>query len=129
MLEVALPVLIRFRYPAVMFVPTGFIGGSNRFDASAEPEEAICDWDALRELDRNGVSIQSHGVSHRPFSELVPFEQEVELRESKRVLEDGLNRPVTLFAYPYGDTGGDSCRGSEQLRDAGYRAASRTTTG
>ncbi len=122
-LEVALPWLVRFQFPAIAFVPTGFIGGSNRFDGGAEPVEAICDWDELRELDRNRVSIQSHGVSHRSFSELLPAEQDEEVRESKRVLEDGLNRPVTLFAYPYGDIGTEPGRGPRQLRDAGYCAA------
>ena len=122
-LEVALPWLVRFGYPAVVFVPTRFIGGSNTFDGDAEPMEAICDWDQLRELDRNRVTIQSHGVSHRSFSELPPFEHEHELRESKRVLEAQLNKPVTLFAYPYGDTGSDLPQASEELSSAGYRAA------
>ena len=121
--EVALPWLVRFGYPAVLFVPTGSIGGCNSFDAAAEPMEAICDWDQLHALDRNRVSIQSHGVSHRSFSELLPCEQEQELRESKRVLERGLGEPITLFAYPYGDAGADPRQVREQLLNAGYRAA------
>ena len=44
---VALPWLRRFGYPAVLFVPTDYIGGTNDFDAGEEPEEAICDWDDL----------------------------------------------------------------------------------
>ena len=60
-LEVALPCLLRFGYPAVHFVPTDFIGGRNRFDGGAEPEEPICDWDELRELERQGVSVQRTG--------------------------------------------------------------------
>src|SRR5262249_41433636 len=41
-LEVALPCLLRFGYPAVHFVPTDYIGGRNWFDQGAEPEEPIC---------------------------------------------------------------------------------------
>jgi peptidoglycan/xylan/chitin deacetylase (PgdA/CDA1 family) len=121
--EVALPWLVRFGYPAVLFVPTAFIGKSNIFDNFAEPMEAICDSDELRDLDRHGVSIQSHGVSHRAFSQILPPEQEEELGESKRILEHGLNKPVTLFAYPYGDTGVDPQQVEELLRNTGYRAA------
>jgi peptidoglycan/xylan/chitin deacetylase (PgdA/CDA1 family) len=66
MRTVAVPLLLQFRYPAVFFVPTDFIGERNTFDA-AEPEEALCDWDDLVELERHGVSVQSHGASHRPF--------------------------------------------------------------
>ena len=50
MREVALPLLLQFGYPGVLFVPTDFIGGRNLFNADDEPEEAICDWDDLRRL-------------------------------------------------------------------------------
>jgi peptidoglycan/xylan/chitin deacetylase (PgdA/CDA1 family) len=121
--EVALPWLVRFGFPAVVFVPTGFIGGVNTFDAGLEPEEPICDWDDLRDLERNRVSVQSHGVWHRPFSGLAPVEQSEELFESKRTLEDGMGKPVTLFAFPYGDSGADERAISDRLGRAGYRAA------
>src|SRR5215204_3308998 len=49
MRTVALPWLLRFGYPAVLFVPTDYIGGLNGFDTGYEPQEAICDWDDLRE--------------------------------------------------------------------------------
>jgi peptidoglycan/xylan/chitin deacetylase (PgdA/CDA1 family) len=122
-LEVAMPALARFGYPAVLFVPTGFVGGSNRFDDGAEPEEPICNRDELRELERNGVSIQSHGVTHRAFSGLSPHEQDEELRESKRVLERAIGKPVDLFAYPYGEAGLDEPAVARRLARAGYRAA------
>ena len=92
-LTVALPSLLRFRYPAVLFVPTDFIGGHNTFDDGIEPEEAICSWDELRELERHGVSIQSHGVTHRPFSKLELDEQKEELIRSKSRLEMRLKKP------------------------------------
>jgi peptidoglycan/xylan/chitin deacetylase (PgdA/CDA1 family) len=123
MRTVALPWLLRFGYPAVLFVPTDYIGGSNGFDAGCEPEEPICDWDDLRELQRSGVSIQSHGASHRSFSKLRLPEQEEELAQSKITLEAGLEKPVEVFAYPYGD-GGTVARSTRRaLEHAGYRAA------
>jgi peptidoglycan/xylan/chitin deacetylase (PgdA/CDA1 family) len=122
-LTVAVPWLRRFGYPAVMFVPTDFIGGQNSFDTDVEPEEAICDWDELRELEHAGVAVQSHGASHRAFSSLTPTEQEREMLASKAVLEDGLRRPVKVFCYPYGDAGGNPEKVGRALRRAGYRAA------
>ena len=108
-------------YPAAVFVPAGYVGRSNEWDAgTAEPEEAICDWDDLRALDRTGLSVQSHGVSHRAFSELDPDERRRELADSKRALESGLGKKVELFAYPYGDEGTGA---SKAVADAGYRAA------
>ncbi len=123
MRTVALHWLLRFGYPAVLFVPTDYIGGFNGFDAGHEPEEAICDWDDLRELERLGVSIQSHGASHRSFSKLSLPEQEEELARSKSALEANLEGPVEMFAYPYGDNGTEPRATGRALKRAGYRAA------
>ena len=79
----------------------------------------------LRELERGGVSVQSHGVLHRAFSDLSPDEQEKELLRSRAALEDGLDKRVEVFAYPYGDAGTQPRRTSDALRRAGYRAACR----
>lgn len=119
MLNIALPHLLRFEYPAVLFVPTDFVGKHNSFDADVEPEEAICDWDELRELARQGISIQSHSASHRHFSELDQAEKEEELLRSKAALESGLGTPVEVISYPYGDD--EISDGA--LEQAGYRAA------
>ena len=123
MRTVALPWLLRFGYPAVLFVPTDYIGGFNGFDAGYEPEEPICDWDDLRELERSSVSIQSHGASHRSFSKLGLPEQEEELARSKTILEAGLEKPVEAFAYPYGDGGTEPRSTGRALERAGYQAA------
>jgi peptidoglycan/xylan/chitin deacetylase (PgdA/CDA1 family) len=122
-LNYGLPELRRFGYPAVMFVPTAFIGGHNGFDADNEPEEAICGWEELRELEGCGVSVQSHGVSHRALSELNAAEQQQEILRSKAALEDGLGKPVEIFSYPYGDCGSEPAAVRSVLERAGYRAA------
>lgn len=123
MRTVALPWLLRFGYPAVLFVPTDYIGGFNGFDAGSEPEEAICDWDDLRELERLGVSIQSHGASHHSFSKLSLPKQEEDLTRSRITLEAALKKPVEVFAYPYGDGGTNPRMTGRALERAGYRAA------
>jgi peptidoglycan/xylan/chitin deacetylase (PgdA/CDA1 family) len=116
--------LLRDRgWPAVLFVPTGFIGGSNDFDAGVEPQEPICCWEDLFELEQHGVSIQSHGVGHRAFSTLAEEAIEQEIVDSKRVLEGRMNRPVELFSYPYGDAGMARAVSATALRRAGYKAA------
>ncbi len=123
MRHVALPLLVELGYPAVVFVPTDFIGRHNWFDTDNEPEDIICDWDDLRELERSGVSVQSHGVSHRAFSEIDMAQQKEELLRSKAVLEDGLSKPVNVFAYPYGDAGVDADVQRDLLMEVGYISA------
>jgi len=120
--EDALECLDRLRLPAVVFAPTDFVGGWNRFDHDTEPREEICEWATLLELARHGVSIQSHGVTHRALSTLPLSEQEREAAASRHLLEKQLGSPVRLFAYPYGDPG-DEQRLPGVLRRAGYEAA------
>ncbi len=123
LLDAGLSCLRHLGYPGVLFVPTAFIGGTNAFDRDIEPEEPICGWDDLRELERHGVSVQSHGVSHRAFSDLSAAEQEEELRRSRETLEAGLRRPVQCFSFPYGDAGADLPAMERMLERTGYRAA------
>ena len=122
MLGSAQSLLARFGFPAVLFVPTDYVGGSNRFDQDNEPAEPICSWEQLRELQRGDISIQSHGVSHRSFSELTAAEQATELRDSKNRLEEALDTPVGVFAFPYGDCGTDPEAVDNAMAKAGYQA-------
>ncbi len=108
---------------SALFVPTSFVGDTNRFDRDVEPEEPICGWDDLLEMQRTGVSVQSHGVSHRHLSELGVDELRYELRESKSVLEARMGQAVTIFSFPYGDDGSDVEATAAELCQAGYRAA------
>lgn len=120
---VTYPILQRFGFPAVCFVPTDYIGAPGTFGGGAEPAESICDWDDLRELDRNGVAIQSHGVSHNWLSLMDHQQWREEFVLSKRILEEGLGKPIEVFAYPYSDSGANDNAIDAALRHAGYRAA------
>jgi peptidoglycan/xylan/chitin deacetylase (PgdA/CDA1 family) len=122
-LTLAAPVMEKFGCPGIIFVPTAFIGGTNRFDDGVEPEEKICRWEELLELERRGVSVQSHGISHRKFSNLSSEEIMTELKDSARVLESGLRRRVSLFSFPHGDMGQHPSTTIDLLRETGYRAA------
>jgi len=121
-LERAAPLLAERAYPAVAFVPTGFVGRQSEWDAEThEPPEPICTWDELRRLQVLGVSVQSHGVTHRALSQLEPRELEDEVAGSKARLESELGTPVELFSFPYGDPGEGEVRAA--LVRAGYRGA------
>ena len=124
-LTVAVPVLQRFGYPAVLFVPTGLVGGYNAFDADImyEPKEPICTWDELRELEQHGVAVQSHGVRHAHFSELSPAEQRAELVDSSAHLAAHLGQRASMFSFPYGDEGLDADHTERLLTEGGYQAA------
>jgi peptidoglycan/xylan/chitin deacetylase (PgdA/CDA1 family) len=122
--EAALRGLREFGYPGVLFVPSDYIGRTNDFEADTdEPRERLCDVDDLRELERNGISVQSHCASHRPFSSLAEIEQTDELAGSKAALERALGKRVDALSYPYGDAGRDPDAAARLLRRLDYQAA------
>lgn len=119
-----LPHLVPLHIPAVLFVPTDFVGRTtDAFDDGNQPPERICSWDELRQLPEHGVSIQAHGASHSRFTELPASKIRRELRCCKAVLEDRLGHPVEAFAYPFGDMGRDPPSTERMLVELGYRAA------
>jgi peptidoglycan/xylan/chitin deacetylase (PgdA/CDA1 family) len=62
----------------------------------------VASWEELRKLDPAVVAIGSHTVTHAILPAATPEELEAEVRDSRRLLERGLQRPVELFAYPNG---------------------------
>ena len=61
-------------------------------------------WSALRELDRAGMSIQSHGLTHDYLDGMDTSTLDQTLRQSKAMIEDALGTPCVLFAPPGGRT-------------------------
>ena len=122
-LEVAVPILRRFRVPAIGFVATDLVGRTVELEPGSGQTTTLCTWEELQQLSGSDVSIQSMGVSYRRFSSLEPAEQEREAAASKEAIEARLGRPVQLFAYPRGSPGHDADDAIQVLRRAGYRAA------
>ncbi|MDO4905329.1 MAG: polysaccharide deacetylase family protein [Lautropia sp.] len=76
-------------------------------------------WAELREMADMGMSIQSHGMHHRYLDQLQPGEVRAELADSRAAIEDGVGRPVSLYA----PAGGRMPPGFMQLAyQLGYRA-------
>ncbi len=83
-------------------------------------------WDALRDMQQMGMSIQSHGMTHRYLNDLSPAEVRRELADSKATIEDRLGVPVSLFAPP----GGRKPEGFAQLAgELGYEAICSSDVG
>ena len=123
LLENAVPVLKRFLAPAVVFAPTQFIGETNLFDHGVEPLERIADWKTLGALEDSGVSVESHGYSHRGFSALSQDEIEQELDFSRQAIRKNLGKDSRMFAFPYGDCGNDQTAVHSAISSAGYDVA------
>jgi peptidoglycan/xylan/chitin deacetylase (PgdA/CDA1 family) len=75
------------------------------FTPSAQEREEfdLADWRELAQLDPAMVTIGSHTLTHPILTSLDERQTEVEIGESRRVIEKRLNRPADLFCYPNGE--------------------------
>lgn len=101
----AAPILRKYDLPAAIFVPTGNLGQCPPWLQAAacyDGQDRVVDEQQLIEMNRMGFEIFSHTVSHPRLSQLNDEELRKELEESKRDLEQYLDREVTAISYPYG---------------------------
>lgn len=64
--------------------------------------ERYMNWQQLSELSNNGISIQSHTMTHRPLEQLADKEVFYELSESKKIIEDKIGQVVNYLSLPHG---------------------------
>lgn len=100
----AFPVLARYRFPATVFIVSGYCGKSNDWPSqpATAPRHALISWSQIREMDRHGLEFGAHTVTHPSLDRLAPDELAHEITGSKAMIEDSLGHAVELFAYPYG---------------------------
>ena len=86
--------------------------------------------DQLIALHRAGMDIGGHTVSQQPLSSLSNAEARGEIANGRAQLEEIIQSPVRLFAYPHGIPGRDfEKRHGNMLRSAGFDAAVTTARG
>jgi peptidoglycan/xylan/chitin deacetylase (PgdA/CDA1 family) len=85
------PLLDWYNYPGTFFIFTDVIGQEGRLTA-----------DQLRGLHEAGHEIGSHSLNHDDLTALLPTLLEEQLSESKKILEEIIQSPVSDFAVPYG---------------------------
>jgi len=133
-LENALPILQRHGYPAVIFVPIGFLDE----DRPLPHEEALrmlgvrnetVGWEELAALEAGGIRVESHGIGHRPVSELGPAEAAREIALSKLRLEERLGRAVDAYAFVKGSLADYRPEHVSLVQQAGYTLGFTSVSG
>ena len=133
-LDNAARVLSKYGYPAVLFVPVGYLDDrqplphEERLAAQGVMNPTL-DWDELAEVERNGIRIESHGISHRPLANLEVDEAAREITLSKLRLEERLGRPVRAFSYVKGSEADYRPVHLSLVRQAGYDVAFSAVSG
>src|SRR2546427_1920296 len=133
-LDNAARVLRKYGYPAVLFVPIGYLDDrqplphEERLAAQGILNRTI-DWDEMVDLERAGIRIESHGISHRPLADLELDEAAREIALSKLRLEERLGRPVRAFSYVKGAEAHYKAVHLSLVRQAGYDVALSAASG
>jgi len=89
-------------------------------------EYAPITWTQAAEMDANDVKIESHTVSHPILTNIEQTRLDEELINSKRRLEEKLNRKIEHFCYPNGDL---NTNVRQSVEKAGYSSAVTTDYG
>jgi len=83
----------------------------------------------VREMGDNGMTFGSHGHRHLAMSACDGARKREELRQSRRLLESWLGRPVTSFCFPWGGAHHIDEESEELLAAEGFRCALTTLDG
>ncbi len=107
--ENAFPVLAERGFKATIFCVTQRLGTKDYLELNE-----------IFEMKRAGFSFGSHTNEHPHLPRLLREEKQREISDSKKILEEMLDFPVSFFCYPYGEYDQETV---ELVREAGYQGA------
>ena len=101
--DFAIPELLNRGMTASFFIPTHHIGKTNSWDVEeGRAEVQLMDKSAIRELHRAGMEIGGHSHHHIRLGEVEESRASQELRMSKEILDDLIQKETQSMAWPYG---------------------------
>jgi glycosyltransferase involved in cell wall biosynthesis len=122
---VARPLLERAGFSATVFLVSSAIEPETRSDPVLR-QRPLLPRESAQERLGPAIEIGAHSRTHPRLTELTEGEAEHEISGSKLELEQTLGRPVTVFAYPFGDSNAPV---RELVERAGFAAARGTKAG
>ena len=120
-IENAVPILTECELPAGIFVPTGNLGQKPDWKIPENcpvKNDVVMSKEQIRQLDKEGLEIFSHTLSHPVLTEIEDDRLEAELVESKKLLEGIVGHKVIGISYPHGAY---DDRVYKAVQEAGYK--------
>lgn len=119
-MENALPILDKYNIPATMFCLASNFGEAPIWEydpVTQDKFECIMTKDEIKNLPLKTFNIGSHSVTHAKLNKVSSEKLKYELTESKKILEQLLERNVKLFSFPNGEYNRQSI---DEAMNAGY---------
>lgn len=100
----AFPILLEYAFPSILYLVPGFIDSDKIFWWDEDLEKSdLLGWQQIKELGKNPlIGFGCHTMNHMDLNTLQESELENELIQSKKILEERLERKVKHFSYPRG---------------------------
>jgi peptidoglycan/xylan/chitin deacetylase (PgdA/CDA1 family) len=128
----ALPVLKKYEFKATLYLTTGAVGEK---DFSSLPSltsttlpahDKPLTWKEIKEMTIDGWSVEAHSISHADNSQLNEKQLKHEIAESKKIIEQHLQKPVLHYAFPFGKYNAQSLA---MVKKSGYKTATTVHAG
>jgi peptidoglycan/xylan/chitin deacetylase (PgdA/CDA1 family) len=100
--EIAWPILRDHGLGAIVYLPSGCMGGAENWTGSNSPARPLMGWNRVESLAAEGVIFGAHSVTHPDLSALAGDALEDEVARSGHEIEARLGHPIRHFAPPYG---------------------------
>ncbi|MFQ5674617.1 MAG: polysaccharide deacetylase family protein [bacterium] len=88
--------------------------------SNSDNRHAFLSWEQVQEMQGHGISFGAHSCTHPHLSTLDVDSMKWEIDKSKAILEEKLQAPVRLFAYPSGNFNQTT---KQLVKEAGFVAA------
>lgn len=123
----AFPVLKKYGAKATIFLIPACIGRvTDQATAEGESPREHLSKENIIEMSQNGIEFGSHSLNHKLFDRITDAEIKSEVFESRSFIEDLLQKPCEVFAYPAGFF---TKTAIDEIRSAGYKGAFTTLYG
>ena len=100
--SVAVPILDRHGFSALVFVPTARVGGAEEWDGGNRPPRPLMDWSTIRALAKDGTEFGGHSRTHSDLTKLDQAACADEVAGCAEELAAQIGQPVEGFAAPFG---------------------------
>lgn len=104
-------------------IKTDEVVASLEVDVDEKKLPRMLTWEQVKEMSDNGITFGAHSLNHPVLTKISIEDARKEIADSKRILEEKIQKPVKYFAYPYGTESDYNKCIQDIVRVSGYSCA------